>query len=60
MSAKKPRKRGHRYVRVQIELTEKQRLWLHEVDQECQIGVSSHIRFAVLQYRARVNQHRLN
>jgi len=59
MSAGKPKvywRRGHRYVRVQIEITEKQRMWLAEIDKECRIGLSGHVRFAISHYRARVKQ----
>lgn len=62
MSAKKPQvywRRGHRYVRIQVELTEKQWQWLHDLDRECQVGLSGHIRFAVLQYRARIKQQQV-
>ena len=62
MSAAKPKvywRRGHRYVRIQVELTEKQWRWLHEADQDCQIGASAQIRFAISQYRARAKQQEI-
>lgn len=62
MSAKKPKaywRRGHRYVRIQVELTEKQWQWLYDLDQDCQVGISGHVRFAVLQYRARIKQQQV-
>jgi hypothetical protein len=52
-------RRGHRYVRVQIEITEKQWSWLHGTDEECRIGFSGHIRFAICQYRARIEQQKV-
>jgi hypothetical protein len=62
MSAGKPRvhwRHGHRYVFVQVEITEKQWLWLHELDNECQIGLGGHFRFAISQYRARLKQQEI-
>jgi hypothetical protein len=60
MNRKKPNihwRRGHRYVYVQVEITEQQ--WLDELDQDIRIGRGGHIRFAISQYRARVKQQHI-
>jgi uncharacterized protein YecT (DUF1311 family) len=52
-------RRGHAYVNLKVEITQQQRIWLEEIDAECQAGLGAHVRFAISQYRARLNQQRI-